>query len=271
MSAGLGLLDRLSLVTEAAAHLTPDEYAPFSAIMVSGHGPYLEGGVRWNIAATDDEYRTRSLEAMRAFIQMSPRFPRLKQVNLHFPARQWRDEAQPHGHRGTYDRMIDGFRELAAVAAVQGIELVLENGNAHWSGVPEDFPTEQVDWSDRNQVFGSAPDQWIGICKDIDRDNVGLCLDSSHIVTHSHTVPEEQRGDEVMKFLSEPDMIRHVHWNDNYLYDSRGRTDQHALLGKGTLPEEVHKRIKRLDATLHIEHFYGVEELEAELQYIDSL
>ena len=72
-------------------------------------------------------------------------------------------------------------------------------------------------------------------------------------------------------FLEKPDLIRHVHWSDNYLYDQRGRNDSHLSVGKGTLPTEMHRRIKRLDATILLEHFYTFEELAEELEYIDSL
>ncbi len=74
-----------------------------------------------------------------------------------------------------------------------------------------------------------------------------------------------------MSFLSIPELIKHVHWNDNYLYEARGRNDSHALLGKGTLPLEMHKAIKSLEATILLEHFYSIEELEKELEFIASL
>ena len=74
-----------------------------------------------------------------------------------------------------------------------------------------------------------------------------------------------------MSFVSRPELIKHVHWNDNYLYDTRGRTDSHALLGKGTLPLDLHRAIKSLDATIVIEHFYSVGELEEELEFIAAL
>ena len=74
-----------------------------------------------------------------------------------------------------------------------------------------------------------------------------------------------------MGFLARPDLIRHVHWNDNYLHDPRGRVDSHALIGKGSLPKEMHRAIKTLDAMLHIEHFYTIEGLEEELEYIAQL
>jgi hypothetical protein len=74
-----------------------------------------------------------------------------------------------------------------------------------------------------------------------------------------------------MGFLAKPHLIRHVHWSDNYLYDTRGRNDSHASVGQGSLPIEMHRAIKGLDATLLLEHFYSIEELEEELEYIDRL
>jgi sugar phosphate isomerase/epimerase len=198
--------------------------------------------------------------------------PKLRQVNLHFPAKRWRDEAQPDGHYGAYDRMIEAFRQIADAAVSHGIEIVLENGNAHWTGISDDVGADRVDWSERNWSFGASPEEWMAICVDIDRANVGLCLDSSHLATYSHTIADEGlRTRAALSFLDKPELIRHVHWNDNFLYDTRGRTDQHALLGKGTLPVEIHRGIKELDATLHIEHFYTIDELEEELEYIDGL
>ena len=158
------------------------------------------------------------------------------------------------------------------MAEKHGVEIVLENGNAHWTDVGDDVGAADVDWSDRNRSFGASPEEWTGICVDIDRPNVGLCLDSSHLATYSHTIADEDlRRRTALSFLDKPELIRHVHWNDNFLYEMKGRTDQHALLGKGTLPVEIHRGIKKLDATLHLEHFYSIEELEEELEYIDGL
>ena len=58
---------------------------------------------------------------------------------------------------------------------------------------------------------------------------------------------------------------------DYYLYDVRGRQDSHLSVGRGTIPTEFHKRIKRLEATILLEHFYTLDELEEELEFIDKL
>ena len=191
---------------------------------------------------------------------------------MHPGPRQWLNEEQTEGRQGDYDLMIDGIRQIAAHAAGFGLEIVLENNNAYWAGVPDATAAAAVDWSQRNMSFGSSPQEWIQICEDTDRDNVGLCLDSSHTCTYAHTFADPvEREDVVMRFLAKPHLIRHVHWSDNHLYDLRGRSDSHAVLGQGSLPVEMHRAIKDLDATLLLEHFYTTEELEGELEFIANL
>ena len=191
---------------------------------------------------------------------------------MHPGLRQWLNEEQTEGRRGDYDLMIEGIRQIAAHAARFGLEIVLENDNPSWAGVPDETAAADVDWLQRNISFGSSPEEWIQICEDTDRDNVGLCLDSSHACAYAHTFDDpEERRDVVMRFVAKPLLIRHVHWSDNYLYDPRGRNDSHAVLGRGSLPIEMHRAIRGLDATLLLEHFYTVEELEGELEFIANL
>ena len=271
MMAGVDNLKRLSLATEASMADDIETADNFAEVLTSAHAPALKDGLRLNIAATDDVFRQISVNHVLSYIEMARRYPNVQQVNIHPPPRQWLDEGQTAGRYGDYGRLVDGMRQIADYAADWGIEIVVENLNAYFTGVPDDIPPDQIDWTDRNQAYGSSPDEWIQICKDVDRPNVGLCLDSSHSCTYAHTFPEDRRHDLVMGFLAEPDLIRHVHWNDNYLYDVRGRQDSHALIGKGTLPVELHRAIKKLDATIVIEHFYTIEDLEEELEYIECL
>ena len=243
----------------------------FADVLVSAHAPIMDGEVRLNIAATDEKFRRMSIDRILGYVNTARRYPNVRQVNIHFAPRRWVADTQTGGQEGDYDLLIDGVREIAAFAAGHEIEIVMENNNAYWPGVPDDVPAEDVDWSERNGYFGMAPEEWRQVCEDVGRANVGLCLDSSHTCTYAHTFPEAEREERVMAFLARPDLIRHVHWNDNYLFDERGRTDSHALLGKGSLPIEMHRAIKYLDATLLLEHFYSVGELEEELQFVDSL
>ena len=270
-SAGVETLRRLGLNTEASMADDIDEMDDFADVLVSAHAPAVTGDQRLNIAATDSGFREISLEVITGYIESAARYPNVRQINMHFAPKRWNDDAQTAGREGDYELMIDGIRQVAAFCEQRGQELVLENLNSYWSDDIKEAPREQVDWSGRNQYFGMAPEEWQQIVLDVDRGNVALCLDSSHVVTYAHRFPEEQREERVLAFLSRPELIRHVHWNDNYLYDARGRNDSHAPLDKGSLPTEMHRRIKYLDATLLMEHFYGVEVLEEELAFIDSL
>ncbi len=268
---GLATLKRLGLKAEASMVDDIETADEFSEVMISAHAPATVGEQRLNIAATDEPFRRLSIDTIVAYVKAASRYPHVRQVNIHFAPKRYVADSQPHGQEGDYDLLIDGVREIAAFADTRGIEIVMENINAYWTDLGDDVQAEDVDWSDRNVYFGMAPEEWAQTCEDVDRPNVGLCLDSSHTCTYGHTFPEEQREERILAFLAKPHLIRHVHWNDNYLYDMRGRTDSHAMVGKGTLPEELHRGIKYLDATLLLEHFYSVEGLEEELAYIDSL
>lgn len=271
MGAGLEVLSRLGLNCEASMANSIDDAGEFSEVLISAHAPLTAGELRLNFGATDDGFREQSIAHVIDYIDKAHRYPHVRQVNMHPSPKQWLDEAQTAGREGDYNRMIDGIRRIADHAAASGIEIVLENNNIYWPGVPDDALYGDMDWSGRNISFGSAPDEWIAICEDVSRPNVALCLDSSHACTYAHSLPQEERAEAVMGFLAKPELIRHVHWNDNYLYDLRGRNDSHAVLSKGSMPLEMHRAIKGLDATLLIEHFYSVEELEEELDFIASL
>lgn len=272
MEAGRDVLERLRLTCESKIDQSIDDMSRMSDLMTSAHAPTMKAGARLNVGATDEEFRQDSIQEMLTFIDTAARFSRVKKVNMHPGPKQWPDELQTAGRYGDYGFQIDAIRQIGDYAAAKGLELVLENNNANFADVPDDLPTEEIDWSERKQSFGASSEEWMQIGVDVDRSNVGLCLDTSHTCTYAHTFADpNRREDIVMAFVSRPDLIKHVHWNDNYLYDTRGRTDSHALLGKGTLPVDLHRVIKSLDATIVIEHFYSVDELEEELEFIVGL
>ena len=270
-SAGVETLNRFGLNTEASMAEDIDEMAEYSDILVSAHAPAIVGDMRLNIASTDEGFRKKSIEVIVDYIGRAAGYPNVKQINMHFSPKRWNGSSPAEGAVGTYDLQVEGIREVAAFCDDHGIELVLENNNSYWSDDIIKTPHDQVDWSERNEYFGMSPEEWQQVAVDVDRHNVGLCLDSSHVVTYAHRFPEDQREERVLAFLSRPELIRHVHWNDNFLYDGRGRVDSHAPLNQGSLPTEMHRRIKYLDAKLLMEHFYDAETLEEELAFIDSL
>ena len=283
-------IERLGLNGNADTMLTNEVEAmnAFSEVLVSGHAPSglqaRTGSVRGNIASADDEFRDMSIRTILDYVDVAQRYPHLKLVNMHFAPKRWIEsessawstkfKTQNQNQTGTYDRLIDGVRQIAAFAEPRGIQIALENNVVYWfygNGIAEDVPAEKVDWAGKNEYFGVSPEEWTQVCEDVDRPNVGLCLDTSHACTYVHTFPEDQRRERLLAFLAKPHLIRHVHWSDNYLYDTRGRSDSHASVGTGSLPTELHKGIKGLDAVILLEHFYTIEELEQELEYVTAL
>ena len=271
VESGLHNLERLGLKAEASMGDDIQGIQEYAGVLISAHAPVTIGALRLNYGATDESFRNKSIAHIIDYIDKARQYPNVRQINMHPGPRQWLNEEQTEGREGDYDLMIEGIRQIAAHADRFGLEIVLENNNAYWTGVPHGTALEDVDWSHRNISFGSSPEEWIQICEDTDRDNVALCLDSSHTCTYAHTHDPSERVDVVMRFLAKPHLIRHVHWSDNHLYDLKGRNDAHAVLGKGSLPIELHRGIRDLDATILLEHFYTTEELEGELEFISAL
>ena len=272
VSTGLDLLKSLGLTAEASMADRLDDIEEYADVLVSAHAPASKDDLRLNVAATDVQFRRESIDYITQYIARASKYPKVKQVNIHFAPRRWVEDKQTRGQEGKYGLMIDAAREISEFAGHRGIEIVMENATAKWTGIEDDVAADQVDWSDRNMYFGTAPEEWIQICTDVDRSNVGLCLDSSHVCTYAQLFSGDSKREQVaLSFLDRPDLIRHVHWSDNYLYDPRGRNDSHLSVGMGTMPIEMHRRIKRLNATFLLEHFYTVEELKTELEYIEHL
>lgn len=272
IKAGLSNLNRLNLKVESSLGDDIENVEEFAELLISAHAPVTIGDMRLNYGATDKDFRNISINQIIAYIDAARRYPHVKQINMHPGPKRWLKPEQTQGRIGDYQLMIEAIRTISSHAQDYGLEIVVENNNAYWAGIPDSVEPDQIDWSTRNMLFGSSPEEWIEICEDVDMENVGLCLDSSHICTHAHTIPDKnERVSEVMKFLAKPQLIKHVHWNDNYIYDYRGRNDSHAVLGSGELPLEFHRTIKSLNATLLIEHFYTIEDLESELRFIRDL
>ncbi len=108
MAAGIENLRRLDLTTEAKIYFGTAEIEPFSDMTVSGHGPLLKDGMRLNYAAKDDDFRQTSIHEFLVYVDMARRFPKLKQINIHFSPKQWFDVTHLVGGDGDYTRLIDG-------------------------------------------------------------------------------------------------------------------------------------------------------------------
>ena len=267
VKAGMDVIKKFRLRSETSLRDNIKNYQDFSEVLFSAHAPIDVGGQRLNVAATDETFRNNSINRINRYIDDCSIFPNVSQLNLHFGYKFY------EGQEGRYDYHIDSIRNIAQHASSYGIEVVLENLISYWeaNGISDDTDWSEVDWEGKIEAFGMDPNEWIQMCLDVNMSNVSLSLDSSHVCTYAHRYAEEDRDIKINQFLSRPELIKHVHWSDNYLYDLRGRSDSHLSVGKGTLPVGFHQEIKRLDATILLEHFYSVEELKEELIFIESL
>ena len=271
IKAGLDVMKRLGLKAEAGMAVDISTVGEFSEVLISAHAPSIKDGQRLNIAATDAPFRRMSIDHLLAYVDAARRYPNVRQVNMHFAPRRAVEDTQIGGQEGDYRpahrrRPGDsGLRPGARNRDRVGKQRQLMGWHSRGRSGGRGGLVEQ------ERYLWNVAEEWSQVCEDVDRANVGLCLDSSHACTHAHRFPEEQREAKVLEFLAKPHLIRHAHWSDSYLHDTRGRTDSHLLVGKGSLPIELHRGIKYLDATLLLEHFRSAEELEEELEFIDSL
>ena len=248
-----------------------DEMDELAEVLVSAHAPAVVDDVRLNIAAPDADFRKMSLEVIVDYIARAARYPNVKQINMHFAPKRWSDAAQTVGREGTYDLLVDGIRQVAAFCERHDLELVLENLNSYWSDDIKETPYGEVDWSNRNQYFA-----W--------RRRSGSRLSSTSTAPTSASASTRATSSPT-RTASQKSGVRSASWPSSRALSSSatstgttttcttpgGRDDSHAPLDRGSLPTEMHRRIKYLDATLLLEHFYDVEVLEEELAFIDSL
>ncbi len=221
---------------------------------------------RINIGALDDSWRQRSLEILTKGINIAGEIGASK-VIMHSGFYRWEGEVA-----GEYARLIDGIKELAKVVNKNGLKLCVENNTFSFRGCPQDVTPEDIDKYREKMTFADYEDDWAEIVKDVGDPNVRLCLDTSHSVTSAQRVSSLDKRVEIMhKFLDPGELINHVHWSGNHLVDIRGRKDSHLPVNEGSIPLEISKRIRSLDATLLLERKINPEMFLKELEFIHTL
>ncbi|MBO5453941.1 MAG: sugar phosphate isomerase/epimerase [Clostridia bacterium] len=206
-----------------------------------------------NLAAIDDNLRLRSIEATKIAIDMGCRYPVGKMV-MHTMGIESLD-GEP---LGTYERLIEGIRELAEYASSKKITLCIENQAQH---VPH------------RVIYGVTAEEWYRIQEDVNRKNVMLTLDTSHAACAAALlVGAEVRFSYMYEFLKHPERIGRVHWSDSRLtYAEAYYKDMHLIPGEGDLPIDFHRKIKSLDAIKTLEQKRPEEDVIKGLEFINSL
>ena len=225
---------------------TWEQYVPF----VGGvHLPYS----RLNLAAFDDELRSLSIERVKEAIDIGCNYP-VKEMVMHTTGIESFDGVL----LGSYERMIDGIRNLADYAAKKGITLYIENQAQH---IPH------------RVIYGVTAEEWYKIQEDVNRENVMLTLDTSHAACAAALLAgSEKRFEYMYEFLRHPERIGRVHWSDSRLTKSEAYYhDMHLVPGAGDLPMDFHRIINNLDVVKTLEQKCSEEEILQGLAFISSL
>ena len=269
--AGRDVLTHYGFCVEATTVLDNPAHEAVADLITSAHAPFSNRQGRLSIADTNDAIRDDSIREIEDYIsQVSESFPNLKQVNMHASPKRWRSQMKPLN--GSYDRLIAAIRQIGEHAAKHNLTLTVENNRAYWVGVSSDTDVSEVDREGQNEYFGTAPEEWIDIQRDVDQEHVFLCLDTSHACTYAQTFADNEEREAVMlAYLDAGERLRHFHWNGNDLVTNAGREDRHYALHKDSLSDDLHARIKHMAGTHFLEHWYGETELEEELAFIDAL
>ncbi len=228
-----------------------EKFIPFVAGI---HLPYrISTDEKMNLAALDDGLRLRSIEKLKKAIDLAEKYP-VTDLVMHATGIKWDDGVRV----GTYERMIEGIREVADYAAKTKRRICIENDALHVA---------------HRTLYAVFADEWYKIAENVARDNVMLTLDTSHIATAAATfVGRENRFAYLYEYLKHPEKIARVHWSDSKLAKALAYYhDLHLVPGSGDLPREFHKKIKELDATKTLEQRRPPEEVLRGLEFIASL
>ena len=259
---GFGIEAMISATGEIAL---PASHTPY---LFSVHLPAGDAEGRLNVGAFDEARREASIQTVQRAIDVACDVGATRGV-IHSMGIVRFEGAEV----GDWDRTVAGLQRIADHARAKDFDLVLENVVFYWDSVPAHIPAEQADRSQCVYQLGRVPQEWRDLWTAIDRDNVRLCLDTSHATTRAVASSDlEEQIRYAHEFLDVGgDLITHVHWSDNYLGGHRGRNDSHLHVGQGTLPRAFHARVKQLAAVKHLEHKSTPVELQAELDYIEQL
>jgi sugar phosphate isomerase/epimerase len=244
----------------------PDAVAPS---LFSFHLPYSGGdlGGRWNVGALDDAVCHAAVEAVKRAVDVATQRGAQRGIIHPMGIGRWDGQVE-----ATWERTVAGLREIVDHARATGLELCLENNRLYWDGIADETPPEAADRSATNAIFGSTPAEWPGLWHAIGREELRLCLDTSHASTYAALSSNPAQAAALLdEYLAEPELIAHVHWSDSWLCDPRGRLDAHLPVGTGTLPRAFHARVKALRATKHLEHKATPAQLRAEVSFIAAL
>jgi len=289
---GENIIRERELFVEAGPDLDGPMARKLADRVVTAHGPWFlpapaPEGARCHFASVNDDLRQQSLDLFERYIEGAHRlYPELRVIVTHaaphyFPDPPIRPKAgQPvpplRPDLARWELLVESLQRLARKCSRLGLELVVENNWAYWDGIPDDADVESLGPGDFLEYFCSSPAEWLRLPRDVNEPNLSLCLDPSHAGPYCHRFNDVSRRREVLaEYISQPELIGHIHWNDSDIESETGKGDLHLCVGAGTLGDAFHAALKaralQLDRPVTLEHFYDVESLDKELAYIETL
>lgn len=269
------IVERHDLLVEVAGtEKVVEQVSPVADLVYAVHMPFNEAPLgRLNYAATDADYRRRALDRIKQCLQAAPgSFPNAEIAVIHGAPSRWVLHEHAGAREGDYDLFIQGLRDLADCAADAGLLLVLENNNCYWYNSRLEYTWQDGESRPDLRYYGCTPEHWLKSWEDAAHGNLKLCLDTAHACTYAHTIDDHaDRAQAILSYFDRPEAVAHVHWNGHLAFEPEGRLDGHLPVGDGTIPVEVHRRIKYLGVRPTLEHYHGEPALERELEFIRGL
>ena len=282
LHAGLQIMERYGLYCQCQDTWSDPAIAESLDRIHSARAPHQvqSGGrtVQLNIASPNPDFRQKSVQVLERFIRQSARAPQCVMVVVPAAPHFWNEDAGAAcevREVGEYGSLIESLQYLARVAAEVEMWLVIENHVVPWDQLgPEEQYMRGKHHGAICEYFASSPNEWNGICEDVQAHNFGLCLDSSHAVTYAHRFPTDTRDGILGLFVAlGGERIWHIHWSDNYMDEVRGRENNKLLLGKGTIPRSIHRDLWTLpNAHIYLfDHWTHEGELADATRYVERL
>jgi len=254
--------------TEAAVRPGEDlAYERVRHLVRTVHLPFHRKG-RINFADPKQDVREEDFAYVKAAIEAASPMRPVRYVAHPLGLRQWEARAP-----GDWDVLVRMHQRLADETRGERTgPIVIENNRTYWNGIPDETPLSEADRSNVNRCFGETAAEWADLATAVDRDDVLLCMDTSHATTSAQLVPEGSAREAVLReFLSHRDRIVHIHWSDSILQDNRGRPDNHRFVGQGTLPEWFHREVRDLGVPIMFEVQPEPDNVVRMLEYVRGL
>ena len=269
------IVERHGLLVEVAGtEKVVEQLSPVADLVYAVHMPFNEAPLgRLNYAATDADYRRRALDRIKQCLRAAAgNFANAEIAVIHGAPSRWVLHEHAGAREGDYELFIEGLRELADCAADAGLLLVLENNNCYWYNSRLEYTWQDSESRPDLRYYGCTPEHWLKSWEDAAHENLRLCLDTAHACTYAHRIDDHaERVQAMLSYFDRPEAIAHVHWNGHLAFEPEGRLDGHLPVGDGTIPVEVHRRIKYLGVRPTLEHYHGEAALERELEFIRGL